>query len=278
MLSSPSPPFCSEFLGNTSDSGVSELPKNENNHINIGEGMKGFLTKQGGKGRKKGGRGSKNKKWSKEERCVLWECYVRSGGDKVKGYRDSVMEMWNGRDLNVRTRASVLAQVKEIQKGGKLSIFEMREIEEKVNQERGENCDDNVDFNVLSGNVHNTNHDDMENVEGLPNISIIVERLDCIRKDGCVKLLSDEEKVTLDRIRMIYNSEERTSIPTLKGKDNWLVMREVSLVNRLLSNISPFCKDVSSLNKLLYAGSYVVCERLNLMNKKKGAKQNFLKP
>ena len=149
---------------------------------------------------------------------MLWECYVRSGGDKAKGYRDSVMEMWNGRDLNVRTRASVLAQVKEIQKGGKLSKFEMREIEEKVNQERGENCDDNVDFTVVSENAHNTNHDDMENVGGLPNISIIVERLDCIRKDGRVKLLSDEEKVTLDRIRVIYNSEERTSIPTLKVK------------------------------------------------------------
>ena len=48
---------------------------------------------------------------------MLWECFIRSGGTKVKGFRDRIMEMWNGRD--VRTRSSVLNQIKEIQKGEK---------------------------------------------------------------------------------------------------------------------------------------------------------------
>ena len=32
----------------------------------------------------------------------------------MKGYRDGIVEMSNGRHLKVRTRASVLAQVKEM--------------------------------------------------------------------------------------------------------------------------------------------------------------------
>lgn len=31
-------------------------------------------------------------------------CFIRSGGAIVKGYRDQMMEIWNGRDLNVRTQ------------------------------------------------------------------------------------------------------------------------------------------------------------------------------
>ena len=64
---------------------------------------------------------------------------------------------------------------------------------------------------------------------------------------------------------------------SLKGKDNWLILKEVSLVNRLLGNLSLICHDVSSVNKLLYAGSYVVCERLGLMEKK-NPPQKFKKP
>ena len=269
-----SEPPGSEVQGNTSDSGVSELPNNESTDNR--DGGRGLTNKQGGKGKKKGGRG--RIKWTKEERCVLWECFIRSGGAEVKGYRDDIVEMWNGRDLSVRTRASVLAQVKEIQKGGKLSAFDMREIEERVMRERdGEYSESDIDFTIEVESTHAPSQNETSYFGGLPDISVIVERLDCVRKEGAVKLLSDEEKLILDRIRCIFMSEEQVPIPTLKGKDNWLIMREVSLINGLLSNVSPFCNDVSSLNKLLYAGSYVVCERLGLM-KKKGPAPNFKKP
>ena len=109
-----SEPPGSGVQGNTSDSGVSELPTSE---IEIG--------KRKGRARKEGGRGKKQP-WTKRERCVLWECYIRSGGREVKGYRDRGIEMWNGRDLSVRTESSVLTQLNEILKGGKLSVFEMR--------------------------------------------------------------------------------------------------------------------------------------------------------
>ena len=46
-------------------------------------------------------------------------------------------------------------------------------------------------------------------------------------------------------------------------------MREVNLVNRLASNIKLDRVDVTSVNRLLYAGSFAVCERLDLMKKRK---------
>ena len=82
-----------------------------------------------------------------------------------------------------------------------------------------------------------------------------------------VRLLSDDEKVVLSRLREVFCDDEQVEIPSLKSRDKWEVMKEVSFVNSLLSNILPSCNDVTIFNKLLYAGSYVVCERLGLIKK-----------
>ena len=60
------------------------------------EGEGGNVSGKRGKARKvyKGGnRGKKKAKWSQEERKVLWECFVRSGGKKSGGYIRKVKEM-----------------------------------------------------------------------------------------------------------------------------------------------------------------------------------------
>ena len=64
------------------------------------------------------------------------------------------MKMWEGRDVNLCLRASVLSQVKFIQKGGLLSEYEKREIEKNVQNEinnilkedNGNREEENVDF------------------------------------------------------------------------------------------------------------------------------------
>ena len=44
-------------------------------------------TNNGDSGKKvKSGRGREKKSWSKEERKILWECYLRSGERQSKGY------------------------------------------------------------------------------------------------------------------------------------------------------------------------------------------------
>ena len=267
-----SEPPGSEVQGNTSDAGVSKLPNSESGG--------GKMRKK--RSRKEGGKGRGGQKWSDEERRVAWECHIRSGGRKVAGYAEKVMEMWNGRDLSVRSAASVLGQIKQIEKGGKLSTFVMRDIERRVSNVKlcEEFRKDDVDFQIVRSSV-STSEKEAPAGQGYLNnndgVKVVLERMDSILENGKLRRLSEEEGIVLERLRSVFHLKHLSEIPSLKGKDNWLVMREVSLVNRLLPNILPSCTDVNAVNKLLYAGSYVVCERLGFMNKKK-AKQKFNKP
>ena len=98
--------------------------------------------KDGGKaGRKKqvykgGNRGKKKEKWSDGERRVLWECYVRSGRKRSQGYIRKVKEMWDGRDLSVRSGPSLISQLNAIEFQDLLSASERREIERVVSEGR----------------------------------------------------------------------------------------------------------------------------------------------
>ena len=67
----------------------------------------------------------------------------------------------------------------------------------------------------------------------------------------------------------MFADDKVVEIPSLKGKDRDEVAKQASIVNGLLHNIFIDNVDVSSVNKLLYAGSYVVCERLGLLKAKK---------
>ena len=64
------------------------------------------------------------------------------------------MEMWNGRDVSVRSQASVLSQIKCIRLKGLLTQFEKREIETKVEMQIAKCCElnenESVNFNISS--------------------------------------------------------------------------------------------------------------------------------
>ena len=83
---------------------------------------------------KGGNRGKKKEKWSDGERRVLWECYVRSGRKRSQGYIRKVKEMWDGRDLSVRT--DQISQLNAIEFHDVLSASEKREIERVVSEGR----------------------------------------------------------------------------------------------------------------------------------------------
>lgn len=233
-------------------------------------------------------RGKIKQKWTKEERVVLWECYVRSGGRGCLGYIGRVMDMWNGRDVGVRSQASVLSQIKCIEAGGLLSEYEKCEIEQRVEREckcmpfndeseligipspAGQD-EDAIDFEIYrDGDDY---YDGQECCSELPSecddVRVDVERLDCVVEDGKARVLSKEEEKVLLRVRQIFNGSEKAEIPSLKGRDRRSVMREVSTVNKILDNVNVGQVDVGTVNRLIYAGSYVVCERLGLMKPRK---------
>jgi len=247
---------------------------------------------KGRRNRKEGGRGLNKQKWTKGERVVLWECYVRSGGRGCLGYIKRVMEMWDGRDVGIRSQASILSQIKCIEEGGLLSEYEKCEIESRVTREcesglvsdseEIEVCnpagreEDNIDFYVNRDEEFELDSYDSERFGGCRNVIVEIERLDCIVESGSPKILSvsDEEKKTLSRIREIFTGTEKAEIPSLKSRERRKVMKEVSLVNNMLHNVDVGEVNVSTLNRLIYAGSYVVCERLGLMKPKKNHLQS----
>jgi len=86
------------------------------------------------------------------------------------------------------------------------------------------------------------------------DVIVEVDRFEVIESDE-VRLLSDEEETTLIKLRHIFNGTEKVEIPSLKGRDRRKVMKEVSVVNSLLHNIDIGEVNVSSVNRLIYAGS-----------------------
>ena len=254
-------------------------------------------------------------KWTKDERCLVWECFVRSGGRGSHGYIKRLMEFWEGKALNKRSQASVLSQIKSIEKGGLLSEYEKSEIERLVRceetagqdsseerdnsvnnvyNENDENDsfignDDDVDFTVFSktNEVHSVESfvgresdedDDFEGHEVDFDPEVHIERLDIFEKGDTVRVTNSEENDILARIRQILESNLNKEIPSLKNVDKSRVMKEVSIVNSVLRNLVTIgIPDVTKANRVLYAGSYVVCERLGLM-KEKGQSLKSKKP
>ena len=240
----------------------------------------------------------------------MWECYVRSGGRGSHGYIKRLMELWEERALNKRSQASVLSQIKSIEKGGLLSEYEKSEIErfvrreessagqnnvlnsvfkeEMVNEDHVEN-DAYIDFTVLTGpsQGHSVDsfvgreseiEDDVEDYDIDFDPEVKIERLDLFEKGDVVRITNAEENAIISRIRWILESGECREIPSLKNVDKTRVMKEVSIVNSLLRNfVAIGLPDITKANRLLYAGSYIVCERLGVL-KNKGEKIKSKKP
>ena len=100
--------------------------------------------------------------------------------------------------------------------------------------------------------------DDLNNLDFEKELTVNVNRLDVVRKGENVRITTKEENKVLKRLREIFKGEEQIEIPSLKSIDKWLVLREVSLVNSLLPNVIFENVTVTTVNRLMYAGSYVV--------------------
>ena len=62
--------------------------------------------------------------------------------------------------------------------------------------------------------------------------------------------------------------KQTVEVPPLKSRNQSEVIRKVKLVNVLIQNVETH--STTQLNHLLFAGSFVVAERLGLLEKKKG--------
>ena len=225
------------------------------------------------RGRKTKATGKSKAPWSKSERIILWECFVRSGGKRSGGYIKKVENLWRELGVNVRATPSLISQLKAIETNGLLSLIERREIERKVNE--GE----------TNGTVDMSAHeyDDLPIItdEVLPEpvveeeteILLEPQAYDTWKCGDLTRALEEHEKQALDRLRQVYHNDEKEIVPNLKSIDKRRVMKEVEFVNCILHNLITTNMDVTMVNHLLYAGSFIVAERLGLTAKKGNKKK-----
>ena len=280
--------------------------------------------KKGWPGKKKGNKGKRGKfkdSWSKEDRIILWECYVRSGGVKSEGYIKKVREMWDGRDQGVRSDASLLSQLKQIESNSLLSVMERGEIEQRVKREREideEEEEASGDGIEGKGNEREVELEDVEvwdqeegevsrDEEGEVDFGVdVIERVivegelkegelkkgnvvsigiklemkrEPIWKRGDeVRALKEEEVIILTKLREVFESKEVIDIPNLKTKDGREIGETVRIVDGLLHNFLAECTTVTEVNRLIYAGSYMVADNLGMLGKNKKERGDAKKP
>ena len=95
-----------------------------------------FFNTNNGKGKIK----TKGQKvvWSHEENLILWEAYIRSrilSARTGRGYTILMKEIWDGKDIQVRSQACLVVHVNRIKSGCYLSDNEREAVERRVRDE-----------------------------------------------------------------------------------------------------------------------------------------------
>ena len=153
---------------------------------------------------------------------MLWECFARSGGVRSGGYIDKIKEMWDGGELSVRSKASLISQLKQIEANGLLTLFKRDEIAKSVRDYQTGSFDQEVtEESVLLDNEKvEDNSLDFEVAEReRPEARVILNRLDVWRSGEEVRALANEEKTVMGKLRSIFESDEVVSILSLKTQE-----------------------------------------------------------
>ena len=82
-----------------------------------------------------------------------------------------------------------------------------------------------------------------------------------------IHAVSEDERAVLMKLRDVFGNGVEVIIRSLKAVDRKRVMAEVRLVDGLLHNLIHNYMTVTDINRLLYAGSFVVADRLGLLHK-----------
>ena len=97
-----------------------------------------------------------------------------------------------------------------------------------------------------------------------------MHRIDVSKRGSQIKVVDNEEKMIVKRLKEIMLSDKKESIPSLKKVNFKKLKEEIDLVNGVIENITT--ENITEVNHLMYAGANVVAERLGKMRKhsKKG--------
>ena len=156
--------------------------------------------------------------WSNTENKLVWEYYVRRkkicGKGLRSGYIRCMKEIWDGRDVRVRTMNGLVKQASSIRKGKFLLELEKKEIEDQVNgrerevigngeedeegDEEGGNIEEEVHVEEIEFTVaqrcEETENRLVDDIRIMDRGQVNIAKIDTVKEDGKVRILNENEK------------------------------------------------------------------------------------
>ena len=167
------------------------------------------------------------------------------------------MEVWKELS-NFQTTSQRLAnQVRTIIKKGWCSDLEIIEIHQKINDRQS-------GTNTLPGTLNNNKQKQSIWKEPPTSENEKSTQLNTAQPNKPEQTLSQEEKLYLENLKRIMNSE-KTTLPSLRNIEWRIVRAETNKVNQVLAYIST--NNLTEVNELIYAGAKLVWEKIGIPSK-----------
>ena len=166
---------------------------------------------------------------------MLWKCYFESDKN-VRGYMERMDWLWIERGGREMTKQKLRTQVQKIEKKKSLSDVEIGEI---VSTDTTED-----DVEVLNEKSDEVDSDlevateEEQNRVDVAEFSVSVERcVDVCWQGKEIRLLKDEGKNVLKRLREVMLIFEKTQLPSQRKVNAKELKETVELVNSVIHNI-----------------------------------------
>ena len=196
----------------------------------------------------------KRRTCTREENKLVLECYFRSNPSQ-RGYRKRMFEIWQECSTFQTTSQRLADQVRTITKKGWFSGLELLEIHQKTLKQNYNAVPDTPSGVKQKQSNEKEPQTPVNENTTLPNDTL---------SNNQEETLSQEQKVNLENVKRIMNSE-KTILPSLRNIE-WKTLKiETNKINHILPYIPT--NNITELNELIYAGAKLVCENIRIPSK-----------
>ena len=193
----------------------------------------------------------KRRTWTREENKPVLECYFRSNPSQ-RGYRKRMIEIWKECTKFQTTSQRLADQVRTITKKVWFSDLELLEIHQKTLKQNYNTVPD-----TPSGVKQKQSNEKEPQTSANKNTPLPNDTL----SNNHEETLSQEQKVNLEHVKRIMNSE-KTILPSLRNIE-WKTLKiETNKMNHILPYIPT--NNLTELNELINAGAKLVCENIGI--------------
>ncbi|XP_067937308.1 uncharacterized protein [Watersipora subatra] len=187
----------------------------------------------------------KRRGWTRINNINAMECYYQSQPEK-RGYMKRMHQIWKDRGLFSTTDQRIADQVRVNKRNGLMSDLEMEEIRQRVAT---------TPTNTL---VQNNVNEHIDAVEEVMESDITVEIIETPIERPTA---SEEQREIINRLKdIIEGLEQKRNMPKLKKIPKDKIRKETGMINQAIGFIDT--TDIGGTNDLIYAGAWLVMERL----------------